>query len=228
VLDDVADLAGAVMPAVFGMAMVAGQGCALTTRVLLPRARYDEGVEAIASLMASVTFGDPADPATLMGPLISAAQRDRVEGYVAAGVAAGATVVCGGGRPVLAGGLAGGFFVEPTLLAGVTNDMSVARDEIFGPVLVAIAHDGDDHAVAIANDSPYGLSGAVFAADDDRALAVARRIRTGTMSVNGGVWYGCDVPFGGYGQSGIGREMGLAGFDEYLETRSYARPAPRP
>jgi aldehyde dehydrogenase (NAD+) len=228
VLDDVDDLAGALMPAVFGMAMVAGQGCALTTRVLLPRAHYDAGIEALASLMASVTCGDPADPGTLMGPLISAAQRDRVEGYIADGVAAGARLVCGGRRPDLAGDLAGGFFVEPTLLAGVTNDMTVARDEIFGPVLVAIAHDGDDDAVAIANDSPYGLSGAVFAADDDRALAVARRIRTGTMSVNGGVWYGCDVPFGGYGQSGIGREMGTAGFAEYLETRSYARPAPRP
>jgi aldehyde dehydrogenase (NAD+) len=102
----------------------------------------------------------------------------------------------------------------------------VAREEIFGPVLVVLAHDGDDDAVAIANDSPYGLSGAVVSDDEDRALSVARRIRTGTMSINGGVWYGCDVPFGGFGQSGIGREMGAPGFEEYLETRSYARPAP--
>ena len=111
------------------------------------------------------------------------------------------------------------------MLADVTNDMRVAQEEIFGPVLVAIPHDGDDHAVAIANDSIYGLSGAVFAADDARAMAVARRVRTGTMSINGGVWYGPDVPFGGYRQSGIGREMGVAGFEEHLETKSYARPA---
>jgi len=223
VLDDVDDIGSACIGAVFGMAMVAGQGCALTTRVLLPRARYDEGIEAIASMMAAMVPGDPDDPGTVMGPLISAAQRDRVEGYIAAGVAEGARVVCGGGRPQ---GMAGGYYVEPTLLADVTNDMTVAREEIFGPVLVAIAHDGDDDAVAIANDSPYGLSGAVFSADDDRALAVARRIRTGTMSVNGGVWYGCDVPFGGYGASGLGREMGATGFEEYLETRAFARPAP--
>jgi len=223
VLDDVDDIGSACIGAVFGMAMVAGQGCALTTRVLLPRARYDEGIEAIASMMAAMVPGDPDDPGTVMGPLISAAQRDRVEGYIAAGVAEGARVVCGGGRPQ---DMAGGYYVEPTLLADVTNDMTVAREEIFGPVLVAIAHDGDDDAVAIANDSPYGLSGAVFSADDDRALAVARRIRTGTMSVNGGVWYGCDVPFGGYGASGLGREMGATGFEEYLETRAFARPAP--
>lgn len=222
VLDDVDDIGAACIGAVFGMAMVAGQGCALTTRVLLPRSRYDEGVDAIASMMAAMVPGDPDDPGTIMGPLISAAQRDRVEGYIATGVAEGARVVCGGGRPH---GLDGGFYVEPTLLADVTNDMTVAREEIFGPVLVAIAHDGDDDAVAIANDSPYGLSGAVFSADEQRALAVARRIRTGTMSVNGGVWYGCDVPFGGYGASGLGREMGTSGFEEYLETRAYARPA---
>jgi aldehyde dehydrogenase (NAD+) len=227
VLDDTPDIAGACFGAVFGMAMVAGQGCALTTRILLPRSRYDEGLEAIAALMAGIAPGDPADPGTLMGPLISSAQRERVEGYVAQGLAEGARLVCGGRRPDgLPAHLGGGYFYESTLLADVTNEMTVAQEEIFGPVLVAIAHDGDDHAVAMANDSPYGLSGAVFAADDERALAVARRIRTGTMSVNGGVWYGCDVPFGGFGQSGIGREMGASGFEEYLEAKSYARPAP--
>jgi len=226
ILDDVTDLGAALMPAVFGMALVAGQGCALTTRVVVPRARYDDAVDALAALMASVSCGDPDDPATMMGPLISERQRQRVEGYVADGVAGGATLVCGGQRPDLPGGLADGFFYAPTLLAGVTNDMAVAREEIFGPVLVVLAHDGDDDAVAIANDSPYGLSGAVVSDDEDRALSVARRIRTGTMSINGGVWYGCDVPFGGFGQSGIGREMGAPGFEEYLETRSYARPAP--
>lgn len=226
ILDDVTDLGAALMPAVFGMALVAGQGCALTTRVVVPRARYSDAVDTLASLMASVSCGDPDDAGTMMGPLISERQRERVEGYVADGVAGGATLVCGGHRPDMPGGLAGGFFFAPTLLAGVTNDMAVAREEIFGPVLVVIAHDGDDDAVAIANDSPFGLSGAVVSDDEDRALAVARRIRTGTMSINGGVWYGCDVPFGGYGQSGIGREMGVNGFEEYLETRAYARPAP--
>lgn len=222
ILDDVADLSGPAVSAAFGMGMVAGQGCALTTRILLPRSRYEEGVQALAAMLASVQPGDPGDPATMMGPLISAAQRDRVEGFVARAVTAGARIVCGGRRPP---SLEAGFFYEATLLADVTNDMEAAQEEIFGPVLVAIAHDGDEDAVRIANDSRYGLSGAVFSADPERALAVARRIRTGTMSVNGGVWYGCDVPFGGYGHSGLGREMGVAGFEEYLETKAYAQPA---
>jgi aldehyde dehydrogenase (NAD+) len=222
VLDDVDDIGVASLGAVFGMAMVAGQGCALTTRILLPRARYAEGCEALVSLMSALRVGMPDAPGTTMGPLISARQLERVEGYVDAGRAAGARVVCGGRR---VDGL-DGYFFEPTLLADVTNDMTVAREEIFGPVLVAIAHDGDDDAVAIANDSPYGLSGSVVSGDEARALAVARRIRTGTMSVNGGVWFGCDVPFGGFGASGMGREMGVAGLEEYLEVRAYARPAP--
>ncbi len=115
-----------------------------------------------------------------------------------------------------------GYFIDPTLVVGLDNSARVAREEIFGPVLVVIAHDGDDDAVAIANDSPYGLSGAVYSGDEDRALAVAARIRTGTLGVNGGIWYGADVPFGGYKQSGIGREMGVAGFEEYLETKAIA------
>ena len=157
-----------------------------------------------------------------MGPLISASQLERVEGYVESARQEGATIVCGGKRPADAGD---GYFYEPTLIADVHNDMRVAREEIFGPVLVAIPFDDDDDAVRIANDSEYGLSGQVFAQDADRAYRVARRIRTGTMSVNGGVWYGADVPFGGYKQSGIGREMGVAGFEEYLETKAYAKPA---
>lgn len=222
ILDDVDDFGGSSLGAVFGMAMVAGQGCALTTRILVPRQRYDEAVDALAALMSSMTVGLPDGPGTLMGPLISARQLERVDGYVRTGVDEGARVVCGGHR---VDGL-DGYFYAPTLLADVTNDMVVAREEIFGPVLVVIAHDGDDDAVAIANDSPYGLSGSVVSADEERATAVARRVRTGTMSVNGGVWFGCDVPFGGFGASGMGREMGVAGLDEYLEVRSYARPAP--
>jgi aldehyde dehydrogenase (NAD+) len=159
-----------------------------------------------------------------MGPLINRAQRDRVEGYVQAGVDEGARIVCGGGRPAATDR---GFFFELTLLADVTNEMKVAQEEIFGPVVVAIPFDDDDDAVRIANDSIYGLSGAVFSADESRAHAVARKIRTGTMSINGGVWYAPDVPFGGYKQSGIGREMGVAGLEEHLEIKSYAKPVPR-
>ncbi|WP_436794502.1 aldehyde dehydrogenase family protein [Actinospongicola halichondriae] len=222
VLDDVDDMGAMAAAAAFGTGVVAGQGCALTTRVLLPRARYDEGVAAIADMMAAVPVGDPDDSGSMMGPLISPVQWDRVDGYVRDAVAAGARVVCGGGRP---DSLETGNYYALTLLADVTNDMAVAQEEVFGPVLVAIAHDGDDDAVAIANDSVYGLSGAVYAGTDEHAIAVARRIRTGTMSINGGVWYGPDVPFGGYKQSGIGREMGVAGFEEHLESKAFAKPS---
>jgi aldehyde dehydrogenase (NAD+) len=138
-------------------------------------------------------------------------------------VADGARLVVGGKRPEH---LTRGFWFEPTLLADVTNDMAIARDEIFGPVLVVIAYDGEDDAVRIANDSIFGLSGGIVSASDERAHAVAKRIRTGTMSINGGLWYGADVPFGGYKQSGIGREMGVAGFEEYLEQKAYAKACP--
>ncbi len=225
ILDDVEDFGMAAATAAFGTATVCGQGCALSTRVLLPRSKYDEGVAAIAAMMAATPPGDPNDPGTMLGPLINAAQRDRVERYVQSAIDEGARVVCGGKRPA---DQPVGYFYEPTLIADVTNDMTVAQEEIFGPVLVAIAYDDDDDAVRIANDSIFGLSGHVFGADEERALGVARRIRTGTMSINGGVWYGADVPFGGYKQSGIGREMGVAGFEEYLETKAYARPTPKP
>ncbi|NNE74339.1 MAG: aldehyde dehydrogenase family protein [Acidimicrobiales bacterium] len=227
VLDDVDDFGMVAATAAFGTATVAGQGCALTTRVLLPRSRYDEGVQAIADMMAMISPGDPDADDCGMGPLISQAQLERVEGYVAQGIEEGARVVCGGRRTAgLPDHLDGGHYYDLTLLADVTNDMTVAQEEIFGPVLVAIAYDDEDHAVAIANDSIYGLSGAVFSGTDEHAIEVARRIRTGTMSINGGVWYGPDVPFGGYKQSGIGREMGEAGFDEHLELKAYAKPNP--
>jgi aldehyde dehydrogenase (NAD+) len=221
VLDD-ADLAAATALAAFTACTHAGQGCAITTRLLVPRARYDEAVEATAATMAALGAGDPQDPGTVCGPLISARQRDRVEGYLRLALDEGGRFATGGGRPA---DRERGFFVEPTLVTGLDNSARVAREEVFGPVLVAIPHDGDDDAVRIANDSPYGLSGAVHSADPERAWAVARRVRTGTMSVNGGIWYGGDVPFGGYKHSGIGREMGLAGFEEYLETKSVAEPA---
>ncbi|HNJ69082.1 MAG TPA: aldehyde dehydrogenase [Microthrixaceae bacterium] len=218
VLDD-ADAAAAAGLAAFTAATHAGQGCAITTRLVVPRSMHDEIVEAAAATMGALTAGDPTDPGTICGPLISARQRDRVQGYLDLAVAEGGTFAVGGGRSPR---FDRGYFIDPTLVVGLDNSARVAREEIFGPVLVVIAHDGDDDAVAIANDSPYGLSGAVCSGDEDRALAVAARIRTGTLGINGGIWYGADVPFGGYKQSGIGREMGVAGFEEYLETKAIA------
>ncbi|MGV0716265.1 aldehyde dehydrogenase [Mycolicibacterium sp. XJ662] len=218
VLDD-ADLAGACSMSAFTAAMHAGQGCAITTRLLVPRARYDEAVDAAAATMAGLKPGDPDDAGTICGPLISARQRDRVQGYLDSAVEEGGRFAAGGGRPA---DRDKGFFIEPTVIAGLDNNAKVAREEIFGPVLTVIAHDGDDDAVRIANDSPYGLSGTVFSPDIERANRVAARMRVGTVNVNGGVWYSADMPFGGYKQSGIGREMGLAGFEEYLEIKAIA------
>jgi aldehyde dehydrogenase (NAD+) len=178
-------------------------------------------VDAAAATLKKIGCGDPSDPATVCGPLISGRQRDRVENYLKVAIDEGGSFACGGGRPL---DRERGFWIEPTLIVGLGNDARVAREEIFGPVLTVIGHEGDDDAVRLANDSPYGLSGAVHGGDIERAWNVARRIRTGTMSVNGGVWYGGDAPFGGYKQSGIGREMGVLGFEEYLEAKVVAEP----
>jgi aldehyde dehydrogenase (NAD+) len=221
VLDDY-DVAAAASLTAFSACIHAGQGCALTTRLIVPRSRYDEAVEACVRTMRSVRVGDPADQATVCGPVISARQRDRIESYLLAAAADGGEFGCGGGRVA---GMDAGFWIEPTVITGLDNGSKAAREEIFGPVLVVLAHDGDDDAVTTANDSPYGLSGAVFGNDLHRARAVARRIRTGTVGINGGVWYSPDMPFGGYKQSGIGREMGIAGFEEYLEIKAIAEPA---
>jgi len=218
VLDD-ADLAGACSVSAFTASMHAGQGCAITTRLVVPRARYDEAVEAAAATMAGIKPGDPQDPGTVCGPLISERQRERVQGYLDSAIAEGGRFACGGGRPA---DRDKGFFIEPTVIAGLDNNAKVAREEIFGPVLTVIAHDGDDDAVRIANDSTYGLSGTVYSSDPDRAARIAARLRVGTVNVNGGGWYSADMPFGGYKQSGIGREMGLAGFEEYLEIKAIA------
>jgi aldehyde dehydrogenase (NAD+) len=218
ILDD-ADLAAACSMAAFTASVHAGQGCAITTRLVVPRAHYDEAAAAAAATMLGLKPGDPTKPGTICGPVISARQRDRIQSYLDLAVAEGGTFACGGGRPADSDR---GFFIEPTVIVGLTNDARVAREEIFGPVLTVIAHDGDDDAVRIANDSPYGLSGTVFSADPERAQKVASRLRVGTVNVNGGVWYSADVPFGGYKQSGVGREMGLAGFEEYLELKAIA------
>ena len=221
ILDD-ADLRSACAVAAFTVCTHAGQGCAITTRLIVPRAQFDEAVEMTAGTLSKLPASDPTDPGTVCGPLISARQRDRVEGYIALGLEEGGTIVTGGGRPR---DQERGFFVEPTLFVGVENSARIAQEEIFGPVLVMIPHDGDDDAVALANDSVYGLSGSVWSRDRDRAVGVANRMRTGTVGVNGGIWFSPDVPFGGYKQSGVGREMGVLGLEEYLETKSIAEPA---
>ncbi|HJR26039.1 MAG TPA: aldehyde dehydrogenase family protein, partial [Acidimicrobiales bacterium] len=221
VMDD-ADLAVAAMFAGFTICAHAGQGCAITSRLLVPEAKLAEAVDLVRDTMAGVPYGDPRDPGTMMGPLISEAQRDRVDGFVQQAVADGARVVLGGKRP---DHLPDGYFYEPTLLVDVDQTSRVAQDEVFGPVLAVLPYRDEDHAVEIANDSIFGLSAAVYGEDVDRATAVARRIRTGTVSINGGMYYGPDAPFGGYKQSGVGREMGVAGFEEYLERKTMARPA---
>ncbi|WP_039797954.1 aldehyde dehydrogenase [Nocardia araoensis] len=220
VLDD-ADIAAACSVAAFSVCVHAGQGCALSTRLLVPRAAYDQAVQAAAATLGGIEPGDPADPRTVCGPLISERQRARVERYLDIARAEGGRIVVGGGRP----DRERGFFVQPTLIADVPNSSTVAREEIFGPVLVIIPHDGDEDAVRIANDSPYGLSGSVWGTDPERIRYVTERVRTGTLGVNGGIWYSADVPFGGYKQSGLGREMGIAGFEEYLETKVIATAA---
>jgi aldehyde dehydrogenase (NAD+) len=200
----------------------AGQGCAITTRMLLPRSRYDEGVELLKTSFENVAYGDPNDVANLQGPLINARQLDRVLGYIEKGKAEGARLVVGGKR---SDRFEKGYYVEPTLFVDVKPDMTIAQEEIFGPVLAVIPYEDDEDAIRIANNSMYGLSGSVSSASEERAMGVARRIRAGTISVNGGAWFGPDSPFGGYRQSGVGREHGVQGFEEYLETKTIGLPA---
>lgn len=221
ILDD-ADFE-AVIPSGAMVCMHGGQGCAITTRMLLPRSRYDEAVDLLKTAFEGVTYGDPNDPGNIMGPLINARQRERVLGYIEKGKAEGARLLVGGGRPEQ---FDKGYYVEPTLFVDVDPDATIAQEEIFGPVLSVLAYEDDDDAVRIANNSVYGLSGGVVGASLERAESIARRIRTGTVSVNGGMWFGPDSPFGGYGQSGIGREHGIQGFEEYLETKTLGLPAP--
>ena len=183
----------------------------------------DTAAEVISATLAAIPYGDPTDPGVMMGPLINARQRDKVHNLVTAAVDQGATLAAGGKRP---DHLPLGYYYEPTVLAGVGEDDLIAQEEVFGPVLAIIGYEGgDDEAVRIANNSIYGLSGAVSSADPERARAVARQIRSGTISVNGGLYYAPDAPFGGYKQSGIGREMGVAGFEEFLEIKTLAEPA---
>ena len=219
ILDD-ADFA-AVLPSAGMVCMHSGQGCAITTRLLLPRSRYDEGVEIVKGAFESFAYGDPNDLGNMAGPLINARQRERVLGYIEKGKAEGARCIVGGGPATQ---FERGYFVQPTLFVDVDPGSTIAQEEIFGPVLAVIPFDDDDDAVRIANDSRYGLSGSVTSASLDRALGVAKRIRTGTVAVNGGQWFGPDSPFGGYKESGQGREHGIQGFEEYLETKTIGLP----
>ncbi|OBG36133.1 aldehyde dehydrogenase [Mycobacterium alsense] len=203
-----------------GCTMHAGQACILNSRLVLPDAIHDEVVDRLAALCRAVVIGDPVDPEVTMGPLISREHLDRVEGFVKRAEADGATVVTGGARPK---DLGGGFYYQPTLLTDASADSYIAQEEVFGPVLTVLRYRDDDDAVAIANNSAYGLGGAVWGSDVDRALAIARRIRTGQVSINGTI--PGDAPFGGFKQSGIGREGGVMGLRAYMEPKAIGVPA---
>ncbi|HMK62231.1 MAG TPA: aldehyde dehydrogenase [Acidimicrobiales bacterium] len=200
-----------------------GEACVAQTRILAPRDRYQEVVDALSERMSAMKVGDPLDPETEVGPLVAARQRERVEGYIKIGQEEGAKVALGGGRP---SGQPKGWYVEPTLFVDVDNSMRIAQEEIFGPVLAVIAYDGgDDQAVAVANDSSYGLCGSVWTSDPDRGLEVARRVRTGTYMLNAPIPIDFATPFGGFKESGMGREFGPEGLELFLEQKSISLPA---
>jgi betaine-aldehyde dehydrogenase len=215
VLDDV-DLESLMANLVPGSTRNTGQACGILSRVVVPRSRHDEILDELCKRVSALDIGDPYREKTVLGPLISAKHRDRVEGYIALGKDEGATVAVGGARPP---DLPRGWYVQPTVLSGVDNKMRVAQEEIFGPVVCVIPYDHEDHAIAIANDSAFGLSGSVFGSDIDKARTMARRLRVGRRNVNG---FGMDpgIPFGGVKQSGVGREGGIEGLRAYLETTS--------
>jgi aldehyde dehydrogenase (NAD+) len=213
-----ADLELAAQLGVQSFTFHAGQGCALTTRHLVHRDLVDAYQERVVAMVSRMRVGDPADPDTQMGPLIRPVAVERTERYVAEAVTAGAEVLTGGRRPPAADA---GFFYEPTLLGAVDNTWPVAREEVFGPVAVVIPFADDDEAIALANDSDYGLDGHVVSADAGAAFELATRLRTGGVSINGGAgWTNPAVPFGGYKRSGIGRENGEAGLDEYTQLKT--------
>jgi len=218
----------AIIGAAIGVCVHAGQACAATTRMLVHRSRYDEVVASVTAAYEAVPVGDPAQPETLVGPVISAAQKDRVLDAIDQARRDGATITVGGGAVQnLPEHLSGGHFVQPTVIVGVDNSAAIAQQEVFGPVLIVIPFDDDDEAVRIANDSAYGLAGAVISRSMKRGMNIARRIRTGSFGVNGGMFYGADAPFGGYKNSGVGRQCGIEGFQQYLETKTIGCRMPR-
>jgi aldehyde dehydrogenase (NAD+) len=216
ILDD-ADLKQAVTGGVRSCFTNSGQSCNAPTRMLVPRARHSEAVQIAKAAAEAVKVGDPAAEGTTIGPVVSEAQFDKIQRLIQTGIKEGAELVTGGpGRPE---GLRAGYYVRPTVFANVRNDMTVAREEIFGPVLCILPYDSEEEAVRIANDTPYGLSSYVSSGDPQRALRVASRLRTGNVHLNGaGVDF--SAPFGGYKQSGNGREWGQYGFEEFLEVKA--------
>ncbi len=221
ILDD-ADLATTIPTLLPNAIMNNGQACIAQTRILAPRSRYDEVVEAVVSGVGAMVVGEPLDPATEVGPVVAERQRSRIEGYMDSGREEGARVALGGGRPA---GFDKGWYVEPTVFTNVDNKMKIAQEEIFGPVLVVIPYDGDEQAVEIANDSNYGLCGSVWTGDNDRGLGIARQVRTGTYMLNAPVPIDFSTPFGGFKESGVGREFGPEGLESFLEKKSIALPA---
>jgi len=219
ILDDakIETVIAGIMPNLVGLT---GQQCAAFSRILVSRNRREEVTEALAAAFRAVRVGDAFDAATDMGPLVTSRQRERVCGYIAQGTAEGARLVTGGGRPAH---LPKGWFVEPTLFTDVSNDMAIAREEIFGPVGSIITYDDEEQAIAIANDSDYGLSGGVFTEDTDHAYAVARRIRTGNFAQNGRV-IDLTMPYGGFKLSGVGREGGIEGLHGFTEVKTVFLP----
>jgi aldehyde dehydrogenase (NAD+) len=212
-----ADLRAAVVQGVHACYTNAGQNCQSPTRMLVPRAQQEAAFEAAREAVASIRLGEPLDPASTMGPLVSQAQYEKVQALIQAGIDEGATLVAGGlGRPEQ---VERGYYVRPTVFGGVTRDMRIAREEIFGPVLSIMGYDTEDEAVDIANDTPFGLAGFVQSRDLERARAIANRIRAGRVYLNGAP-FDRSLPFGGYKQSGNGREFGVFGFEEYLEVKA--------
>jgi acyl-CoA reductase-like NAD-dependent aldehyde dehydrogenase len=218
-LDD-ADFEKAVPAGLFGCYMNSGQTCSALTRMLVPRDKLAQVEELALAAVGGFAPGDPFEAGRLLGPLVSAVQRDRVRGYINKGIEEGAKLVTGGAEAPE--GLEKGFFVQTTIFSDVTRDMTIAKEEIFGPVLSIIPYDTEDEAVEIANDTPYGLAGAVWSADPARAEKVARQLRTGQVDINGGA-FNPSAPFGGYKQSGIGRERGKYGLEEFVETKAMQR-----
>ncbi|MGZ8747104.1 MAG: aldehyde dehydrogenase family protein [Mycobacterium sp.] len=226
VLDDANP--AAILGAAIGVCVHAGQACAATTRLLVHRSLYDEAVATVTAAYQGVPVGDPVLPETLVGPVISAAQKDRVLTAIDRARGDGAEITTGGGAVEgLPEHLAGGHYVQPTVIVGVDNSAAIAQEEVFGPVLIVMPFDDEDHAVRIANDSAYGLAGAVISRSMERGMNIARRIRTGSFGVNGGMFYGADAPFGGYKNSGVGRQCGIEGFQQYLETKTIGCRIPR-
>jgi len=218
ILED-ADLATTATGLEYASLTNSGQACVAQTRILAPRSRYEEAVDALVAMMSAQVVGDPFDPATTIGPMVSQRQQQRVRGYIELGEQEGARRVVGGVEPVA--GLDRGWYVQPTLFADVDNDMRIAREEIFGPVLAVIPYRDEEDAVRIANDSEYGLAGSVWTSDTEHGIDIGRRIRTGIFGVNQS-WLDLNAPFGGFKSSGIGREMGVEGFDSYLEYKAIA------